>query len=147
MVASTATRFAAVVTKFPADSEAYIISLCELASVKPTEFRMKIAMDESFFEGLARIWQARGLQDVQVTVGEWIAALFALRCGQTLEIPMVADEGGRPPRTAKHGTSAGAAIQILRLGKIKGTVCENRRSDITKRLVPMVYVAYDGVIV
>ncbi len=83
MVASTATRFAAVATKFPQVSEAYIIALCELASVKPMEFRMRIAMSESFFGDIAQIFEARGLQDVQVTVCEWITALFELRCGQS----------------------------------------------------------------
>ena len=86
MVASTATRFAAVAAQFPAVSEAYIKALCELASVKPMEFRMKIAMDESFFEDLAQVWHALGLQAVQVTVLEYIEALFLLKCGQSLEI-------------------------------------------------------------
>ncbi len=144
MVASTATRFAAVAAQFPELKEAYTKALCELASVKPMEFRMKIAMDESFFEDLAKIWDAHCLQAAQVTLCEDIEALFLLKCGQSLEIPMgdVANQTGLPPRDAQHGTSAVAAIQILRLG-FRGNVCEDRRSVITGRVEPMVYVAWD----
>ncbi len=146
MVASTAVRFAAVAAKFPAVREDYIIALCELASVKPTAFRLQIALEESFFDDIAQILEARGLQDVQFTVAKCIEALFDLQCGQSLEIPLLADEelrgGGLPPREAMHGTSAGAAIQITRLG-FQGGVCEERKSDITKRVQQMVYVAYD----
>ncbi len=101
MAASTATRIAAVAAQFPEVSEAYIKALCELASVKPTEFRMKIAMGESFFKGLAQIWHARGLQAVQVTVCEYIEALFRLRRGESSEIPM--EDVANPPHSVCFG--------------------------------------------
>ena len=101
MVASTAVRFAAVAAKFPAVREDYTIALCELASVEPTAFRLQIALEESFFYDIAQIFEARGLQNVQVTVCENIEALFRLRCGESLEIPM--EDVANPPHSVCFG--------------------------------------------
>ena len=146
MLASTAAKVAAVAAQFPTVCEDYIQALWDFAIVRPIDFRVQIAMEEGFFQAIQYILDTRGLQDVQLTVGQWIATLFELQYGQYTEIEIVPDDqlqsGELPPRQALHGTSAVAAIEIIRAG-FQGNVCNERKSDITGRVEKMAYVAYD----
>ncbi len=144
MLASTAAKVAAVAAQFPTVCEDYIQALWDLAFVRPVDFRVQIAMEECFFQAIQYILDTRGLQDVQLTVDQWIATLCELQYGQCTEIQIVPDDesGELPPRQALHGTSAVAAIEIIRAG-FQGNVCDERKSDITGRVEKMAYVAYD----
>ena len=107
LAVSTAAKVAAVAAQFPTVCEDYIRALLDLAFVRPIDFRVQIAMEEGFFQAIQYILDTRGLQDVQLTVGQWIATLFELQYGQYTEIEIVPDDhlqsGELPPRQALHG--------------------------------------------
>ena len=70
--------------------------------------------------------------------------MFELQYGQYTDIPIVPDDesGELPPREALYGTSAGTVIEIVRSG-FRGNVCDERKSDITKQVEQLAYVAHD----
>ena len=86
MLASTAAKVAAAAAQFPTFCDDYIQALLDLAFVRPIDFRVQIAMEEGFFQATQYILDTRGLQHVQLTVGQWIATLFELQYGQYTEI-------------------------------------------------------------
>ena len=83
LAASTEAQVAAVAAHFPTVCEDYIRALLGLGFVRPIGFRVQIAMEECFFQAIQYILDTRGLQDVQLTVGQWIATLFELQYGQS----------------------------------------------------------------